>query len=48
MMIGKTPGPPVQANVEQMMEQKMEIKPDEALKNQLMNLFNQNPDQFGK
>ena len=45
-MIGKKPGVPVQPNIELMMEQKMEMKPEEALKNQLMNLFQQNPSQF--
>ena len=46
MMIGKKPGPPLQANVDQMMQDRMEMKPEEALKNQLMNLFQQNPNQF--
>lgn len=45
-MIGKKPGAPLQANIDDIILQQKEMKPEEALKNQLMNMFQQNPNQF--
>lgn len=45
-MIGKKPNPPIQVNMDDIVIAKNEIRPEEALKNQLMNMFQQNPNHF--
>ena len=40
-MIGKPPGNPIQANIDQMMENKGATNPEDGLKMQVVNMFQQ-------